>query len=352
MSSSEKARVDFLSEVRIVLGFIQVFDDTVEKITPKPLFVVYVKCLVCTGCRNYLCAAFPRNGKEGILLTNQASPPRKSIFVCLSWDGNTMHVTSIREQEATHWLISHNMQENSMGKKARAAFLSIGAFGLMYFHWVEYMLHPRLFQSLVGDVCVKIILPWSYELARCCLSSRWKGVLAKSDLPYKENVLVFALQPSNLPAPNYCSESMRQHMCLWAILTGKSRWEIGKSCFPEHKGFGAAVPSWAWLTCWTRSFQTLGGCILWIGNFTLVVWTGYVLLVPDMEKKDFLCFLRDLQKGEYIWSAFWGTENPCHEPGLSEHEAAHWNFSGNCRRCLVREEASVVYWTSIGAGIR
>ena len=134
MSSSEKARVDFLSEVRIVLGFIQVFDDTVEKVTPKPLFVVYVKCLMCPGCRNYLCAAFPRNGKEGILLTNQASPPRKSIFVCLSWDGNTLHGTSAQRAGGDTLVDLPQHAGEFYGEKARAAFPSIGAFGLMYFH--------------------------------------------------------------------------------------------------------------------------------------------------------------------------------------------------------------------------
>ena len=77
--------------------------------------------------------------------------------------------------------------------------------------------------------------------------------------------------------------------------------------------------------------------------FTLIVQRGYVLIVSDMEKRDFECPIRVLKKGEPIWNAFWGMEIPCKEPGLRGQEAAHWNCSRNCRRRLVWKYAMVAF---------
>ena len=78
------------------------------------------------------------------------------------------------------------------------------------------MLHPSRFQSLVGDVCVKAIFPWLYELARCCLCLRWKRRIshAKSDLSSKENTFRLAFKLYKLPEPYSCPERLRQHLCL------------------------------------------------------------------------------------------------------------------------------------------
>ena len=116
-----------------------------------------------------------------------------------------------------------------------------------------------------------------------------------------------------------------------------SRWEIGKGGFAEHRGIGAAEASWGLFTCWTKKLQNAWGLSVWIGKFNLVVWTGYVLLVHDKEKKDFSCSLRFLHRGEHVWSAIWGMENPCNESGFRENEVAHGMFSHNCMRSLVRK---------------
>ena len=60
------------------------------------------------------------------------------------------------------------------GRKARVALLSINAFGVVSFHWFEYTLQLSHFKYLVGDVFVKAVLLWLYELAMCGLSLRWK----------------------------------------------------------------------------------------------------------------------------------------------------------------------------------
>ena len=125
------------------------------------------------------------------------------------------------------------------------AFLSIDAFWLMSFHYVQYTWQASRFQTFVGDVLLKAVLPWLYELAMCCLSLRWKRRIchAKSDFSLKENTFGMDFKPSKLPAPTYCSERMRR------ILLEKSSCDIGKGCLPKHKGIVAAVPSKFWFTC-------------------------------------------------------------------------------------------------------
>ena len=104
----------------------------------------------------------------------------------------------------------------------------------------------------------------------CCLSLRWKisNAHAKSDVYSQDNKFGVAFKLYKVPAPNYFSEKMRQHMCIWAILTEKSRWEIGKCGPPELRGIGVVVPSWGWLTCWP-SFQRLG---VWVYKLANLPW--------------------------------------------------------------------------------
>ena len=61
-------------------------------------------------------------------------------------------------------------------------------------------------------------------------------------------------------------------------LLEKSRWEIGKGCFPDHRYIGAALPSLGWFTCWIWKLPKVCWMSLWNGNFGLLVWTGYMLL--------------------------------------------------------------------------
>ena len=74
----------------------------------------------------------------------------------------------LREHEATLWFFSDNL-EISIGGKAWVYFLSIGAFGLVCIHWVEYTLQKCHFQSH-GDVSLNAILSWWYELSMCWFS--------------------------------------------------------------------------------------------------------------------------------------------------------------------------------------
>lgn len=116
-----------------------------------------------------------------------------------------------------------------------------------------------------------------------------------------------------------------------------STWDKGKGSFPKHRGIGVAVPSWAWLTFWLWKRPKAWWLSLWILNVTLVVQTGYVLLVPEKDKKDVACSLRVLQTGNHIWSAFCGIEYLCNEPGLWEKEAAHWHSSHSGSRILMKK---------------
>ena len=62
-------------------------------------------------------------------------------------------------------------------------------------------------------------------------------------------------------------------------------WVIGKGFLPEHRSIGSPVPSWNLFTCWTRKLPMVWGLSLWIGICTLVVPTGYMILVPEKEKR-------------------------------------------------------------------
>ena len=149
---------------------------------------------------------------------------------------------------------------------------------------------------------------------------------AKSYFSSKEKMFGVAFNPSKLLHHRIPQRGRGSTWVYEPYLLEKSRQEIHKGCFPDHRGIGAAVPSWAWLSCWTRKLPNAWGLSVWMGNFSLVVWAGYVMLVRDMENKDFSCSLSVLHKGEHVWCAFWGMENPCNEPCLREQEAAHGNF--------------------------
>ena len=208
----------------------------------------------------------------------------------------------------------------------------------MSFHWSENTLQTSPFQYLVGDICVKAVVPLLYKLAMCSLSLRSKRWIshAQSDFSSKQNTLRVALKPSKLTAPYYCSDRMRQHKCLWAILTGN--FYVG-----NRQGF----PSWAqkhWISCTFMEFVYLlnqeasNGLGAEFVNWHLYPGRTNWLYAPCPweGKKDFSCSLRVLHKGKHIFSVFWGMENPYNKPGLREQEAAHGYFSWNCRRNLLR----------------
>ena len=177
----------------------------------------------------------------------QASPQWRSHLQCLSWDGNPVYGASAQRARCNPFLYLPKTCRRILGSgKARVAFLSIDAFGLVSFHWVEYTLQSCHFQCLVGDVCVQSVLSWLYEWAMYCLSPRWKRRIShgKSDFSSQENTFHVAFKPSKLPAPTYCSESWDSTCVYKPYLLENYRWEIGMGCFPEHRGKGAAVNSW------------------------------------------------------------------------------------------------------------
>ena len=162
------------------------------------------------------------------------------------------HTQVLREEEAGHWSLCHNDWRVWCRKEARVAFLSKEALEMESVYRGECIEQPRCLPSLVFWSCFDgrsaVFVQTSpvlfstlvqtrhghaqsaischalvVELAMCCLSSRWKrrNSHAKSDFSSQKNTVGVAIKPSKLPAPNYCPEIMRQHMCIWAILTGK-----------------------------------------------------------------------------------------------------------------------------------
>ena len=160
--------------------------------------------------------------------------------------------TGPREEEAGPWCLCHKDRRIWCGKEARVAFLSKEALEMESVYRGECIEQPRCLPSLVFWSCFDgrsaVFVQTSpvlfstlvqtrhghaqsaischalvVELAMCCLSSRWKrrNSHAKSDFSSQKNTVGVAIKPSKLPAPNYCPEIMRQHMCIWAILTGK-----------------------------------------------------------------------------------------------------------------------------------
>ena len=197
---------------------------------------------------------FPDMEKKKIILQNQASPQRRSSLACLMWRGNCVHIISAKRSRG-HSLVDFPQHEGQFwGEKARAAILSIDALGLLSFHWVEYTLQSSLFQSLLGDVCVKAVLPWLYQLPMSLLSPRCKRRMsyAKSEFSSKENTFGVAFKPLNsLHQP--IVQRVWGSTCVYeSYLLEKTWWEIGKGGFPESRGIGAAVPSRAWFPCWSR----------------------------------------------------------------------------------------------------
>ena len=55
----------------------------------------------------------------------------------------------LREKEAAHWYICPSYRRCLVGIKARVAFLSKDALGLVFIHWVEYAMQPGHFFTLV-----------------------------------------------------------------------------------------------------------------------------------------------------------------------------------------------------------
>ena len=85
----------------------------------------------------------------------------------------------------------------------------------------------------------------------------------------------------------------------------------------------------SWISWYSRTRNLPNSCLWCFGNgyFALVVWTSYVLLFTDTEKKDFFCQIRLLLKGGQVWSAFHGMETTCTSPLLREQETTHWLIS-------------------------
>ena len=114
-----------------------------NKESPKFLFVYFVKWHFCPGCKRKLCSAFPSYVKEGILLSNQVFPQRRSICAGLSWDDNTLNRTSAKRARGNSLVDLLNHVEASWGEKVRVAFLSIDSFGLLSIHWGEYYIATK-----------------------------------------------------------------------------------------------------------------------------------------------------------------------------------------------------------------
>lgn len=94
-----------------------------------------------------------------------------------------------------------------------------------------------------------------------------------------------------LSAWNNCSESKRQHVGIypttfWRILWGKQ----ARVAILSIDAFGwAIVFPLSWIHFATKSLQISCCWCLVIGQFFLIVWTTYVLLIPETEKKKCSC---------------------------------------------------------------
>ena len=110
----------------------------------------------------------------------------------------------------------------------------------------------------------------------------------------KENTLGVPFEGWKICAMNQGSEHKRQPIGLFPEMLGMSILEIGKWCFPEPRCFQAAVHSLSWISSVTMRIPNF--CLWSLRNvhFDLVLWTSYLLIFPDIEKKDFSCLVRHL----------------------------------------------------------
>ena len=124
---------------------------------------------------------------------------------------------------------------------------------------------------LLGTGLIATVVWTSYVL----LSPRWIRSNSHATSVYSSKVYTFGV-------------ALRHLNCLHQrIGLEKSRWELRKGYFPDHREIGEAVTSQGWLTHWPRKLPVAWGMSLWIGNLTLIVWTGYVMLVSE-ETEGFL----------------------------------------------------------------
>ena len=139
-------------------------------------------------------------------------------------------------------------------------------------HWVENTLHTSRFQTLIGDVWVEAVLPRLYEWAMCYLSLRWKGRIShtKSDFSSQVNTLEWLSSHLNCLQQSFAQREWGSTCAYEPYFLEMSRWKIGKCCFPECRGMGAAALSWGWLTCWTRMLPNAWGLSLL--NWQFLPW--------------------------------------------------------------------------------
>lgn len=186
-----------------------------------------------------------------------------------------MHGQLFWEPDAKHCSISCTMQGKFRGKKARVSFLNnrwiwVGVFSLSLIHVAMNSL-PMSCWCLLGTGLIATVVWTSYVL----LSPRWIRSNSHATSVYSSKVYTFGV-------------ALRHLNCLHQrIGLEKSRWELRKGYFPDHREIGEAVTSQGWLTHWPRKLPVAWGMSLWIGNLTLIVWTGYVMLVSE-ETEGFL----------------------------------------------------------------
>ena len=137
----QKASVDFLSKVQMGLGCNLRFDDTVETWSFQTLDCGFVKWLFCSYLYELSLFWF-------FMLWKRRNSPAKSgfsskeIHLAVTFMGWKHHPRNRCSESKKHPIVlSPATCRGILGvKKARVAFLSIDAVGLVSFPWVEYTL--------------------------------------------------------------------------------------------------------------------------------------------------------------------------------------------------------------------
>ena len=106
---------------------------------------------------------------------------------------------------------------------------------------------------------------------------------------------------------------------------------------------GASVCSLSWISSAILTLSKTCLQIFWKVHFAMILRSSYVLIFPDIAKKDFSCQIRPFLYRQHFWNAFQAKDTPCGKPVLRQLEAGHCCLCHNDRRIWCWTEARVAF---------